>query len=35
MDGLWTVTISVSADAVDGGKAEILDSAVFSFCIND
>jgi YtkA-like len=36
MDGLWTVTFSVMGPEVDGGaKPLALDSAVYTFCIND
>lgn len=35
MDGLWTVTISVASPPVDGGTPKILDSAVYTFCIDD
>jgi hypothetical protein len=36
MDGLWTVTFSVMSPETDGGAKPIaLDSAVYTFCIND
>jgi len=35
MDGLWTVTFTVVAPEVDGGaKPAVLDTAVYTFCID-
>ncbi len=36
MDGLWTVTFSVAGTETDGGaKPVAVDSAVYTFCIDD